>query len=138
MAIQVIATGNIGREPTLQTKNGRTFTLNSLASTRSWQDSDGNWHESTSWVNFIVSGKAAERFVERCDKGSPVMLEGELTSYTRKDRGENRTENSLNVRSFQNMESVAQRKARLEPQEEAPQGFRDAPNQGVAEEELPF
>ena len=79
------------------TESGTAYLRFSIASNRRYRDKSGEWKDNTTFVNITVWGKQAERLSERIKKGVPVLVEGNLSSYTRESDGFKRTEVSLNA-----------------------------------------
>jgi single-strand DNA-binding protein len=87
--------GNLGRDPEMRyTPNGTAVTQMSIATSRKWTDASGQLKEETAWFRVSVFGKQAETCNQYLNKGSRVLIEGELVVdektggprvYTRKD-----------------------------------------------------
>jgi len=75
------------------TEKGGAYLRFRIASNRAYRDSNsGEWKEDTTFVGVTVWGKQAERLSERIKKGTPVLIEGRLSSYTREVDGFKRTD----------------------------------------------
>jgi single-strand DNA-binding protein len=59
--------------------NGSTFTVFSVATKRSWKNSEGAWESRTEWHRCVGFGKLAD-FAAGLKKGAHVQVEGELRS----------------------------------------------------------
>jgi single-strand DNA-binding protein len=59
--------------------SGSTFTVFSVATKRSWKNSEGTWESRTEWHRCIGFGKLAD-FAAGLKKGAHVQVEGELRS----------------------------------------------------------
>ena len=59
--------------------NGSTLTVFSVATKRSWKNSEGTWESRTEWHRCVGFGKLAE-FAAGLKKGAHVQVEGELRS----------------------------------------------------------
>lgn len=91
----IIVIGRVGRDPEMRyLASGTAVTSFSLATTRTWNDTNGERQEETSWFRVSVFGDSAERANEYIEKGMMVLVEGRLrcdpktggpTVYTRKD-----------------------------------------------------
>ena len=57
--------------------NGSTFIVFSVATKRSWKNSEGTWESRTEWHRCVGFGKLAE-FAAGLKKGAHVQVEGEL------------------------------------------------------------
>lgn len=71
--------GNLGKDPELKfIPSGQAVCNFSMATTRKYKDSSGEWKEETSWMNIVVWGKSAEACGEYLKKGSPVLVEARV------------------------------------------------------------
>jgi single-strand DNA-binding protein len=76
---KVMIIGNLGRDPEMRyTPSGRPVTTFSVASSRSWNTSDGERREETEWFNIIAWGSLAEICKQYLLKGQQVYIEGRL------------------------------------------------------------
>jgi single-strand DNA-binding protein len=75
---RVTLAGHTGKDArTLATQNGRSMTKLSVATSKRYNDTDGNWQEKTQWHVCVCYGETAER-AATIQTGSLVFLEGEL------------------------------------------------------------
>ncbi len=75
----IIIVGNLGRDPEMRyAPNGNAVTSLSVASNRSYTDSSGQRVKETTWFRVSVWGKQAENVNTYLQKGSSVLIEGEL------------------------------------------------------------
>jgi single-strand DNA-binding protein len=65
------------RPETKTISNGSTFTALSVATQRSWKNSEGAWESRTEWHRCVSFGKLAD-FAATLKKGAHVQVEGEL------------------------------------------------------------
>ncbi len=76
---KVFLLGNLGADPVIRnTQKGEKVASFRIATSDRWKDQEGNVQERTEWHNIVIFGKAAniaERFL---NKGSRVMIEGQL------------------------------------------------------------
>ena len=82
--------GNLGRDPEMRyTPTGKQVVDFSVAVNRNYKDGNGEWQQSTEWVNAVVFGDSAERAAEQLRKGSLVLVEGrqETQEWTDKETG---------------------------------------------------
>lgn len=92
---QVFIIGNLGRAPEMRyTPQGTAVTSFPVATSRKWTDAQGELREETTWFRVSTFGKQAEICNQYLDKGSKVLITGELACdpktggprvYTRKD-----------------------------------------------------
>jgi len=76
---QVILVGNLGRKPELRnTPTGVPVASFPLAVNRAYTDSDGNRQDKTVWFRVTAWRKLAETIAKHLDKGSLVMVAGEM------------------------------------------------------------
>jgi len=66
-----------GDAETKTISNGSTFTAFSVATQRSWKNSEGAWESRTGWHRCVSFGKLAD-FAATLKKGAHVQVEGEL------------------------------------------------------------
>jgi len=75
----IIIVGNLGRDPEMRyAPNGNAVTSLSVASNRTYTDSNGQRVKETTWFRVSVWGKQAESVNTYLQKGSSVLVEGEL------------------------------------------------------------
>ena len=75
----IIIVGNLGRDPEMRyTPNGNAVTSLNVASNRAYTDSNGQRVKETTWFRVSVWGKQAENANTYLQKGSMVLIEGEL------------------------------------------------------------
>ena len=75
----IIIVGNLGRDPEMRyTPNGNAVTSLNVASNRVYTDSSGQKVKETTWFRVSVWGKQAENVNNYLQKGSMVLIEGEL------------------------------------------------------------
>ncbi len=75
----IIIVGNLGRDPGMRyAPNGNAVTSLSVASNRTYTDSNGQRVKETTWFRVSVWGKQAESVNTYLQKGSSVLVEGEL------------------------------------------------------------
>lgn len=103
---KVIITGNLVRDPeTRILENGTHLAKMSIANNQRFKGRDGEWQEKTCFVDVIAWRKTAELVSEYCRKGSPVLIEGELTFSSWEDRdGNKRSRVEINARRVQFLE----------------------------------
>ena len=71
--------GNLGKDPEMKyIPNGTAVTNFSMATNRSWTNSDGSKGEETVWWRIAVWGKQGENANEYLSKGRQVLLEGRM------------------------------------------------------------
>ena len=76
---KLIIVGNLGADPTMRfTPNGTAVTNMNVASNRTWTDTDGTKKSETTWWRVSVWNKQAEACNNYLQKGSLVLVEGEL------------------------------------------------------------
>jgi single-strand DNA-binding protein len=76
---KVMIIGNLGREPEMRyTPSGRPVTTFVVATSRSWNTSDGERHTDTEWFNVVTWGNLAEICKQYLTKGQQVYIEGRL------------------------------------------------------------
>jgi single-strand DNA-binding protein len=76
---KVMDIGRLGRDPEMRyTPSGRPVTTFSVATSRSWNTSDGERRTETEWFNVVAWGNLAEICKQYLSKGQQVYVEGRL------------------------------------------------------------
>jgi single-strand DNA-binding protein len=79
--------GFIGADAEIKTGNsGSQFTVFSIATKRSWKNSQGDWESRTEWHRCLAFGKLGE-FAANLKKGAHVQIEGELRNREYEQNG---------------------------------------------------
>jgi single-strand DNA-binding protein len=122
------------------TESGTAYLRFSIASNRRYKDKSGEWKEDTTFVNVTVWGNQAERLSERLKKGVPVLVEGNLSSYTREADGFKRTEVRINAFRVQVLlkSTTPYQETETETEEVAEEETTDIETPPEDDEELPF
>lgn len=106
---QVLLVGRLTRDPNVAfTQKGQAVCRFDIAVNRRYMDAATNeWKDDTVFVPVVVWGAAAERCKDRVKKGTPVHVEGRLTSseYTDKATGQPRKSLQITARRLQILES---------------------------------
>lgn len=134
----VIISGRATADSVLSyTESGVAYLRFRIASNRNYRDNSGEWKEDTTFVGVTMWGKQAERLSERIKKGTPVLVEGRLSSYTREVDGFKRTDVSINGFRTQVLEksTAPYQDTDTEVTEEEEVDLSEPPGD---EEELPF
>lgn len=80
---QVIISGRLTREVELRyTPKGNPVAKMSLAFNRVYRNSEGNWIEESHFLDVQSFGPNAEDCAAKLHKGSPVIVEGSINTYT--------------------------------------------------------
>ena len=84
---KVMVIGNIGRDPEMRyIPSGKPVTSFSVASSRSWTNSEGERREETEWFNVVAWGNLAEICKQHLCKGQQVYIEGRLQTRSWEDQ----------------------------------------------------
>lgn len=82
----ITVSGSLGRDPELRyTTSGRPVASAGVAVNRRWQQ-DGEWKESTTWLNVVAWGDLGEHWAASCSKGDRVIITGRIEVRTYEDR----------------------------------------------------
>lgn len=88
---KVMIIGRLGRDPEMRyTPSGRPVTTYSVATTRTWNSSNGERHTETEWFNVVAWGNLAEICKQYLTKGQQVYIEGRLQTRTWEDNNGNK------------------------------------------------
>jgi single-strand DNA-binding protein len=83
---KVMVIGNVGRDPEMRyIPSGKPVTSFSVATSRSWTNSDGERREETEWFNVVAWGNLAEICKQHIRKGQQVYIEGRLQTRSWED-----------------------------------------------------
>ena len=99
----VLIAGNLTKDPILrQTRNGTPVANFSIASNRRFRNSDNQWQEDVCYVGVVAWNKLAESCNAKLEKGSAILVEGELQSRTwQLDDGASRSAVEIKARRIQ-------------------------------------
>ena len=95
-----ITVGRIVRDPEVKfLSNERAVANFSVATGESWKDAQGEWQESTCYIDCVAWAKRAEYIGEKCVKGVRVLVEGKFETQTWDDKasGKKRSKNVLKI-----------------------------------------
>lgn len=94
---KVMIIGRLGRDPEMRyTPSGRPVTTFNVATTRSWNSSDGERHTETEWFNVVAWGSLAEICKQHLVKSQQVYIEGRLQTRVWEDNtGNKRTSTEI-------------------------------------------
>ena len=88
---KVMIIGRLGRDPEMRyTPSGRPVTTFSVATSRSWNTSDGERRSETEWFNIVAWGSLAEICNQYLVKGQQVYIEGRLQTRNWEDSDGNK------------------------------------------------
>lgn len=85
---KVFLVGNLGKDPEVRySANGQAVANVTLATSESWKDKEsGEKQERVEWHRVVFFGRLAEIAGEYLKKGSPVYVEGKLTTRKWQDK----------------------------------------------------
>ncbi len=130
---QVLMVGRLTRDPELRHTAGGTPVANfTLALNRRFRDPSGEFREEASFINIVAWQKLAELCGEYLKKGSPVLVEGRLTSRSWETQdGQKMNVVEVRARRVQFLarpeSGTGESEPREEPEDEGPTGDEDAP-----------
>jgi single-strand DNA-binding protein len=83
---KVMVIGNVGRDPEMRyIPSGKPVTSFSVATSRSWTNSEGERREETEWFNVVAWGNLAEICKQHLRRGQQVYIEGRLQTRSWED-----------------------------------------------------
>ena len=83
---KVMVIGHVGREPEMRyMPSGKPVTSFSVATSRSWTNSEGERRQDTEWFNVVAWGNLAEVCKQHVRKGQQVYVEGRLQTRSWED-----------------------------------------------------
>lgn len=102
--IQII--GRLGKDPEEKTtKNGKKYTVFSVAVDHQWKTADGQTQKETDWFNIEGWGRLGEICLEYLSKGRLIFLEGRLNTDRYEKDGEIRYFTKVIARRMQMLDS---------------------------------
>ena len=115
---KVMIIGRLGRDPEMRyTASGRPVTTFSVATSRSWNTSDGERRSETEWFNVVAWGSLAEICNQYLTKGQQVYIEGRLQSRSWND-SEGKPHTSVEIVANEMIMLGERRSQNEQPQEE--------------------
>jgi single-strand DNA-binding protein len=108
---KVQLTGRLGQDPDVNyTQTGSARVTFTVASNRTWKDSDGQSREEVQWTPIVAWDKLGEICAEYLRKGSRVYVEGRLQtrSWEDGDSGEKRYKTEVILSEMIMLDSKAQ------------------------------
>jgi single-strand DNA-binding protein len=124
---KVMIIGFLGKDPEMRyTPSGRPVTTFNVATSRSWNTSDGERRTETEWFNVVAWGSLAEICNQYLTKGRQVYIDGRLQSRSWEDN-EGKRHTSVEVVANE-MIMLGNRQSSDDPQDETL----------VDEDEFPF
>ena len=135
--------GFVGSDPEQrQAKgNGSKFTVLSVATQRSWKNSDDEWSSKTEWHRIVVFRPLlAERVATTIKKGAHVLVEGSLVSSTyEQPNGKGKKSKTSKITSWSVRADVVRKLDRGEPEPETVTSGSTASSEALdASETAPF
>ena len=83
---QCLIGGKLGKEPEYrETRSGKGFCKFSIANDQSYKRKDGEWENTTIWVNCVMWGGGARLFADMYGKGDSVVVMGKWDTNTDND-----------------------------------------------------
>ena len=87
---KAILIGNLTRDPELKAiASGNKVCTFSIATNRTYKDTNGNRQEKTDYHNIVVWGKTAENVATYMKKGSQILVEGRMETRSWDDAATN-------------------------------------------------
>jgi single-strand DNA-binding protein len=130
--------GNLGADPELKpVQNGNHVLSLRVATNESWTDKEGVKQEKTEWHRVKVFGRAAEVLHTMLRKGSPVWVDGRLSTSSYEKDGQKKYSTEViawDVRPVQTWPKAAD----AQPRPGLANGSMRAPAFDVKTSDLPF
>jgi single-strand DNA-binding protein len=127
---KVLIIGRLGRDPEMRyTPSGRPVTTFSVATSRTWNTSEGGRRTETEWFNVVAWSNLAEICKQHLSKGRLVYIEGRLQTRHWDDPDGNKHSST---------EIVANEMIMLDDRRESGSGNLDDEEAVEEEDEFPF
>lgn len=139
----VLLVGRLTRDPNVAfTQKGQAVCRCDIAVNRRYMDKTTNeWKDDVVYVPIVIWGAAADRCKDRLKKGTPISVEGRLTSseYTDKTTGQTRRSLQVTASRVQILEfGAAGASSYSDSEGVSPAVKDDVPTTDVAEDDVPF
>lgn len=121
---KAILIGNVGQEPRVRDVNGRKVASFTLATTERYTDRNGETRENTEWHNITCWDKLAEVVEKWVQKGSPLYIEGKIT--TRKWQDQEGNDRYMTEIVANNLQMLGKKSDNAPAQREDPQAKANA------------
>lgn len=127
---KVLIIGRLGRDPEMRyTPSGRPVTTFSVATSRTWNTSEGGRRTETEWFNVVAWSNLAEICKQHLSKGRLVYIEGRLQTRHWEDPEGNKHSST---------EIVANEMIMLDDRRESSSGSYEDEEDVEEEDEFPF
>jgi len=135
---KVMIIGNLGHDPEMRyTPSGRPVTTFTVATSRSWNTTDGERHSDTEWFNVVAWGNLAEICKQYLTKGQQVYVEGRLQTRHWDDK-EGVKHSTVEIVAMEMMMLGERREVNHPPVGEEPLASEEPNGQNTTEDEFPF
>lgn len=134
---KILLTGRLTSKPELKsTTNGKLVTDITIAVNRSYKNTEGKYD--ADFINCMVWNNAAEILSKYCDKGSKLLVEGEIRVDNYKDKDNNtRYKTYILVNRIELLDSSKKKEDTSKEEENDP--YEEFANETeLTDEELPF
>ena len=147
---KAIVIGNLTRDPELRSlPSGAAVVTMAVATNRVWKDKEGRKQEDVQYHNIVVFGKQAETSAQYLKKGQSVLIEGRMQtrSWDDKSTGEKKYRTEIVADRVQfgpksgsgsGGGAETTMRGKTTPEEAAPAGAIDYPDEQVNPEDIPF
>lgn len=116
---RVILSGNLTSDPKYRVVSSGQGVLNiRIANNLSYKDKNGEWKSRVCYIGVQLWGKAAESIAGRLRKGSPVIVEGELSWHSWET--DNGTRSEVEIRAHKIHAVEKREEGTYSPQESSP------------------
>jgi single-strand DNA-binding protein len=130
--------GHLGRDPEMRyTPSGRPVTTFTVATSRSWNTSDGERHTETEWFNVVAWGNLAEICKQYLVKGQQVYVEGRIQNRRWEDK-EGMKHSTVEIVASEMMILGERREGNHSQAGEEPEAQENHENQSGNDDEFPF
>ncbi|MGD0879304.1 MAG: single-stranded DNA-binding protein [Anaerolineales bacterium] len=135
---KVMIIGNLGRDPEMRyTPSGRPVTTFTVATSRSWNTTDGERHTDTEWFNVVTWGTLAEICKQYLTKGQQIYIEGRLQTRHWEDK-EGVKHSTVEIVAMEMMMLGERQEAKHLPAGDEPLVSEEPDGQNGNEVEFPF
>ncbi len=103
----IILAGNLTKDPVFRSTSNNTPVVNfHIAANRRYRDSGNNWQEDVCYVGVVAWNKLANSCKDKLQKGSAVLVDGELQSKVFRSDDGNRTIVEIKAKRIQFLNKI--------------------------------
>lgn len=97
---RIVMVGNLVRDPETRNVGSTTITNFTVASTHAYKDNKGEMRKETAFLDCKLWAARGIKFAEEAQKGTPVFVEGRMTTESWEKDGQKRSKQVVSVDDY--------------------------------------